>query len=57
MKYLKWWLQSYLVDIQKIKVGMRTDDGIVSKILDCSTQEIYAANNSKVIKKSSKYPF
>ena len=48
MKYLKWWLQSYLVDIKVIKIGMRNDDGIVNKIIECTTRDIYFANNNRV---------
>ena len=51
MKFLKWWLQSYLVDIQLIKVGLRDDFGIVSKIVDCKTSDLYKASSQfKVFK-------
>jgi hypothetical protein len=49
MKYLKWWLQSFLVHIDVIKIGLRNDDGIVNKIIECTTKDIYASNNNRVI--------
>lgn len=42
-KFFKWWLQSYLVDIQNIQVGLRDDNGIVTKIVKCNTDNMYAA--------------
>ncbi|RNA07088.1 decapping and exoribonuclease [Brachionus plicatilis] len=43
-KFLKWWLQSYLVGIELIKVGLRNDDGIISKIIDCKVDDLLAPN-------------
>lgn len=39
-KFLKWWLQSYLVGIKLIKVGLRNDDGIIKKIVDCQIDDL-----------------
>lgn len=43
-KFLKWWIQSYLVGIKLIKVGLRTEDGIVKKIVDCKVDDLLAPN-------------
>ncbi len=42
-KFFKWWLQSYLVDTQKIVVGLRNDQGVVNQIVECRTNEMYHA--------------
>lgn len=47
-KFLKWWLQCYLVCIERIYVGMRSKEGIVSRIVECRTSQIYQGNNNKV---------
>jgi hypothetical protein len=40
IKFLKWWIQSFLIDIKRIIVGLRDDDGIVTKVIECNTHEI-----------------
>jgi hypothetical protein len=40
LKFLNWWIQSYLSGIEVVKVGMRTEDGFVQKIVDCKISEI-----------------
>jgi hypothetical protein len=40
-KFFKWWIQSYLVDIQNIQIGLRDDNGIVNKIVECRNSSIY----------------
>ncbi len=40
-KFFKWWIQSYLIDTQRIVVGLRDDNGIVNQIVECKTNEIY----------------
>jgi hypothetical protein len=45
MKFMKWWIQSYLVNIEKIKVGFRTLDGIVTKIEDLNVNQIINSSN------------
>ena len=45
MKFLKWWLQSFLVDINLLKVGLRNEAGIVSQIIDVKTQDLYKSKN------------
>ncbi len=42
---MKWWIQSYLVNIEKIKVGFRTLDGIVTKIEDLNVNQIINSSN------------
>ena len=42
-KFFKWWLQSYLVNIESIQVGLRDDNGIVRQVVACSTNQIYQA--------------
>jgi hypothetical protein len=49
VKFLKWWIQSFLVNIQWLKVGLRNDAGIVNKIIDFNINEISKPNNEKVI--------
>ena len=49
MKFLKWWLQSFLVDIELLKVGLRDDEGVVKKIVDCKVSDIYKSSTNKVI--------
>ncbi|CAF0849438.1 unnamed protein product [Brachionus calyciflorus] len=40
IKFLKWWIQSFMIGIKHIKVGLRNDDGIINKIVDCDLDEI-----------------
>lgn len=39
-KSRNWWLQSFLVGIDKIHVGMRNDDGLVDEVTSISTKEL-----------------
>lgn len=39
-KSRNWWLQSFLVGIEKIHVGMRNDDGLVDEVTPISTKEL-----------------
>jgi hypothetical protein len=40
MKFLNWWMQSYLSGIEMIKVGMRTQNGFVHSIEDLYINQI-----------------
>lgn len=44
IKFLKWWIQSFLVDIKLLKVGLRNEDGIIKKIIDCKIEDLLAPN-------------
>jgi RAT1-interacting protein len=46
IKFLKWWLQSYISGIPKIIIGLRNNDGFVNKIVECSVDHIYKSNNN-----------
>jgi RAT1-interacting protein len=39
-KFLKWWLQSSFTGINKIMIGLRNDDNIVKKIVECPLDHI-----------------
>ncbi len=57
IKFLKWWLQSFLVGIETIKVGMKNEQGIVSKIIDCRVREIYEKSRNSRWKESLCFNF
>ena len=48
IKFLKWWVQSYLIGIETIKVGLRTESGIVKKIIDFDINQIVSQSNKRV---------
>ncbi len=48
-KFFRWWLQSFLIDTQRIVVGLRDDKGIVSRVVECNASEMY----QEVTKRSS----
>jgi hypothetical protein len=39
-KEMKWWLQSYLVGIERLIVGMRDKDGIVQRLQEVKIQDL-----------------
>ncbi len=57
IKFLKWFLQSFLVGIESIKVGMKNEQGIVTKIIDCSVREIYERSRNSRWKESLCFNF
>ena len=42
MKFLKWWLQCYLIDTRRLLVGMRDEKGIVKSLVKCNVEQICA---------------
>lgn len=49
IKFLKWWIQSFLINIKRIIVGLRNDDGIVTRVVEYSTQEIFKSVQVKIL--------
>lgn len=48
VKFLKWWMQSFLIGIDKIKIGLRTEDGVVKRIVDFNINQITSQQNNRV---------
>lgn len=44
LKFMKWWVQSFLAGIEKIIIGFRNDEGIVHGISDIQTRELVNKN-------------
>ena len=44
---MKYWIQSFLVDVPRIVVGFRTRDGILASVDEIETQRIPEIVNSK----------